>query len=378
MQQNSPAFPPIVTLLAGTIVPPSSFAPLMIGDPTGNGGDALIEIIGNDSPGNMFFWQHQGGALFPSATGFDIVINPQDSIVWLTGDLNNDGQDEILQIWSNGSYAGMTVYGMYNSTLILLGNYPQTGPLTTTGWMLADIDGDGALEIIQPWATEGNLAMNIWKLNGGFMSLWWQSMNLGVQLTDNMQWLAGDITGTGSSSLILISGDPEQYFTVFGWSNVTGLGMIGQSVVWSGDTLAFRIGDVNGDGKSEIIQPMRTPGVLAMVVYGWNGVSLQAIWETNDIGQGPGNTGWLLTDLNGDGQLELVQPWDNSGSLALIVYGWVNGGMTTLWMTSDTGEGPGNLGWLTGDIMGNGLSQIIQPWTDGNNIGVLVYGQQPG
>ncbi|HEX2079803.1 MAG TPA: hypothetical protein VHG08_18955 [Longimicrobium sp.] len=48
-----------------------------------------------------------------------------------------------------------------------------------------------------------------------------------------------------------------------------------------------------------------------------------------------------MGNVNGDGQAEIVQPWADGGSLGMIVYGGNGNAMTTLWSTDHMGQGPG-------------------------------------
>src|ERR1700726_4159130 len=127
-------------------------------------------------------------------------------------------------------------------------------------------------------------------------------------------------------------------------------------------------GDVNGDGKAEIIQPWANGASLGMIVYGWSGTAMTTLWGTGDIGQGVGAVSWLIGDVNGDGKAEIIQLWANGSSLGMIVYGWSGTAMTTLWSTGDIGQGVGAVNWLIGDVNNDGKTEIIQLWANGSSL----------
>ena len=138
--------------------------------------------------------------------------------------------------------------------------------------------------------------------------------------------------------------------------------------------VAWLIGDTNGDGRSEIIQEWDNGGRLGTVIYGWNGNALTRIFGSDDMGEGSRAAAWLIGDIDGDGRSEIIQEWDNGGRLGSLVYGWVHGGFTRIWGTSDVGEGSRAVAWLIGDVNGDGRAEVIHQWSNGGRLGSIVYG----
>ncbi len=94
------------------------------------------------------------------------------------------------------------------------------------------------------------------------------------------------------------------------------------------------------------------------------------------MGEGSGARAWLTGDVNGDGKTEIIQPWDNNGILGMIVYGWDDASQsyTKKFGSANMGQGSGAFKWLTGDVNGDGKTEIIQPWDNNNIPGMIVYG----
>ncbi|MCI0698473.1 VCBS repeat-containing protein, partial [candidate division KSB1 bacterium] len=175
-----------------------------------------------------------------------------------------------------------------------------------------------------------------------------------------------------------LSASRETYLgmILYEWNNSALVKKWGTINIGQGSSaLAWLTADIDGDGKQEIIQTWNNRfRYLGVIVYGWNGTALVTKWGTGNIGQGPGALAWLTADIDGDGKQELIQPWKNQSQLGVIVYGWNGTALVTKWATTNIGQGPGALAWLTADIDGDGKQEIIQPWKNQSRLGVIVYG----
>ena len=310
---------------------------------------------------------------------------------WLLADVNGDGRDEIVQSWNNGGKLGMIVYGTDQSRVMgkLWGssNVSGDGPIAKAR-LVGDLNGDGRDEIIQVWDS-GNIGMIVYGAEDGFvMKKHWGTSRVSADGAGAVKYLIGDINGDGRDEVIQA------------WSNGGTLAMIvygtdGDFVMkkhWgtsrvSGDgagALTLLIGDVNGDGRDEVIQGWGNSSVLGMIVYGTDGdFVMKKQWGTSRVsGDGgvvvnPG--GWMIGDLNGDGKDEVIQNWGGS-VLGMIVYGANEGhAMTKHWGTSRvSGDGPGAVARLIGDINGDGRDEIVQQWANGDKLGTIVYGATEG
>ena len=325
--------------------------------------------------------QHVPSGLAPEWASDNMGEGP-GAVCWLRGNFTGAG-DGIVQGWGNGGSLGLIHYGGDGC-----GGLVQTWSTTDTGqgpgavcWLTGDIDGDGKTEIVQGWGNGGSLGMIVYGSDGG------QGLKTRFATGDMGEgpgavcWLAADINGDGKTEIVQ------------GWGNGSSLGMIvygsdggqGLKTLWSsGDmgqgpgAVSWMAADINGDGKDEIIQAWGNGSSLGMIVYGSDGGNgLKTLWSTSDMGQGPGAISWQVCDIDGDGKAEIVQAWANGSDLGMIVYGDNGkGGLQTRWSTDEMGEGSGAVCWLSGNfVSGCAKQQIVQGWANGSNLGMIVYSE---
>jgi len=99
---------------------------------------------------------------------------------------------------------------------------------------------------------------------------------------------------------------------VFNWDGTKMVTKFATSNMGQGPgALAWRAADVNGDGKAEIIQPWANGTSLGMIVYGWDGTKMVTKWATSNMYQGTNALVWIVGDVDKNGKGEIIQPWAN-------------------------------------------------------------------
>jgi hypothetical protein len=190
-----------------------------------------------------------------------------------------------------------------------------------------------------------------------------------------LAWLAADIDGDGKDEILQPwDNNGELALIVYGWEE----GQI--KTKWSGPNLgqgsghlALLIADVDGDGDDELLQPWNNNNRLGLVVYSWSGEAMSTRWASANMGQGSNALSWLSGDVNGDDKHELLQLWDNRSRLALLVYGWESENMQLRWDGPNMNQGSNALDWLVADVGSGGSDALLQPWDNNNRLGFIVY-----
>jgi len=149
------------------------------------------------------------------------------------------------------------------------------------------------------------------------------------------------------------------------------------------------IGDVNGDGKADYIMPWRRGnGKLSLVVFRGNATATGRFSEglnalnSEHYYTGDENTrgaDGYIADVNGDGCADYIMPWKRTGGyLSVVIFtgktnGYFNEGINFhsqhYYIGSDF-RGPD--GYM-GDINGDGYSDYVMPWKNGNNLSLAVF-----
>jgi len=208
-----------------------------------------------------------------------------------------------------------------------------------------------------------------------------------AQVFDDL-WLGN--LGTGASALAMLSGDMDgdgMTDVLHPWSNNGILGLhvyrsTGTSYVTaftSGNmgqgaaALAWLTGDMDGDGLTDILQPWNNNGNLALIVYRSTGTGYTTAFTSSNLGAGSAALAWRTGDADGDGRTDLIQLWNNNGWLGLTVFRSTGTGYALWFNNSNMGQGSASRAWLTGDMDGDGRTDIFQPWNNNGSLGLIAY-----
>jgi len=252
-------------------------------------------------------------------------------------DLSGDGKSDL--VWRNTSTGAVNAWLMNGLAFL-----PGTGAIGTVPvgqWVIrgvGDFDGDGKADIL--WHNTVTGDVNIWFMNGA-------QIKAGSGTVSNLpasQWQfagIGDVNGDGKSDIVwrnIASGDVYVWL-MNGLAFLPGSGRIGNAPpgVWN----LIGVADFNGDGKADLLwhhQPSGSVNVWylngAVMTGGGTIAALDPnVWQFGGAG-----------DTNGDGKADIIWRNKNTGD----VYVWLVNGIAL-----QPGSGPiGTVPFATWSIIG--------------------------
>ncbi|WP_283134605.1 FG-GAP repeat domain-containing protein [Rhizohabitans arisaemae] len=330
-------------------------ADVVVRDPSVSNG--TLYIYPNDGSGSANPWPSR----FSAGAGWNIV----DRI--LVGDVTGDGKPDLLA--RNPSEGDGTLYVYPNNGSVTSNPWTQSPIWSGNGWnlaqmmMLDDVTGDGKPEIV---ARDRVGALLVYPHNGSTTSNFWTSIVYGStggwSGTDRLTM--DDVTGDGRPDVI--ARDTSGALWIHPWQSATAGSMWSPTTRFAAGTgFAYALdvvtGDVNGDGKPDLIAHVARSGDLWLLP---NTKAATGNPWPNRVGAG---TDWgfasqvLLADINGDRLQDLLAVDKRSANGTLWIY--LNNGSTTglRW----TNRYFGGTGWnifnhlMAGDVTGDGRADLV-------------------
>jgi hypothetical protein len=340
----------------------------------GQGSGAVAWLTGNFLAGSAEqlaqLWDNNGtlglnlyGPFEQAVASFPDLGQGSGAVAWLSGDFTGSGYTEIAQLWDNGGNLGLNVYQMAGDSPQTVINSSDLGQGSgAVAWLTGDFTGSGRTEIAQLWDNGGNLGLNVYGMAGGSVQTLFNSSNLG-QGSGALAWLAGDFSNVGTTEIAQLWDDNGTLaLIVYRYEQGTMVAPVGNDLGQGLGAVAWLTGDFTGSGATEIAQLWDNNGTLGAVIYGVVNGTAETLFGSSDLGQGSGAVAWLTGNFISSGTTEIVQLWDNGGTLSWLLYTFSGGTLQGDWFEGGLGQGPGALAWLTGDFTGSGLTQIAQPW----------------
>ena len=330
------------------------------GDVDGDGRTDIIHIA-NDSGLVITRFANPNGsyrlASFQSSSDRSLL----GSGTWQVGDVNGDGKTDLVHIANNsGQVINWLSNGDGSYNVVWFQTSSDTCLVSCGSWQSGDINGDGKMDLIHIANDDGNVITWISNGNGQYTVVWFKS-GADTCLKSCGKWVSGDFNGDGLSDILHIANDSGNMISWFS------IGDGSYSVSWfgnSGDVClitcgSWQVGDVNGDGKLDLIHLMNDDGAIATWFSKGDG-SFHIVGFSSNTDKSLLKSGrWVAGDLNGDGLTDLVHLADDSGH----VIAWLSNGdgvYQVLW-SGTTGDlclvSCGS--WQVGDVNGDGKTDLI-------------------
>ncbi|WP_341899605.1 FG-GAP-like repeat-containing protein [Synechococcus sp. UW140] len=321
-------------------------------------GDGKLDIItANFTSNNASVLLGNGNGTFQTQATFATGINPRYVTM---GDVNADGKLDI--VIANSSSANCSVLlGNGNGTFqtqatFAIGNRPSSVTL-------GDLNGDGKLDIITSNEDSDDSSVLLGNGNGTFQTKVDFAMGDGA-----LSVTLGDVNGDGRLDIIAANYNSDNASVILGTGGSAMFATFSPQQTFTTETGPFSValGDVNGDGRLDIITANSASNNASVLLGNGNGtLQGQQIFAT---GQNPNSV--ALGDVNNDGKLDLITA-NRDSNTASVLLGNGNGTFQT---QTNFFAGPGAMPRSVnlGDVNGDGTLDIITANAYSANVGVLL------
>ena len=286
---------------------------IAVADVNGDGKPDVLTVNPNAYTVSLLLGNGNGGFALQANSPSTGASGPAFAMV--VADVNGDGRPDVFTANSSNSTVSVLL-GNGSGGFALQANSPGTGPNSSPiGITVADANGDGKPDLLTANQNTGTVGVLLGDGGGGFTlqanspSLDARSFPRGVAVAD----VNGDgkpdllTSNENTSTVSVLLGNGSGGFVLQANSPSTGPNSVPRSLV---------VADVNGDGKPDVVTAnQNTDNVAVLLGNGNGGFALQA--NPPSVGTSSQPFSLVVGDVNGDGKPDLLTA--NYGSDAVGV-----------------------------------------------------------
>jgi hypothetical protein len=376
--------PPVLTATAG-----NQSDPFMVGDVDGDGWDDIIVAHQAGTNGNV---NSSFDVLISNGDGtFKAPVNYSITANFLSGgtlaDMDGDGILDLVAVDSATPGNLWVVQGMGGG---IFSSTPTSSALSgPVGYdvVFADLNGDGLLDITANDSTSGVQTVFLATAPGVFAP--GATFDTADGVHDACSTTVGDLNGDGfpeivnancgDNNITIFVNDEHGSFPLGGTYYVPGVAAGAGGIAASNaflNPIGVTVADLNGDGFGDVISTNNAGGDVTVLLSNGDGTV-----QTPTFGFTTGghlSVEAMVADLNGDGLADIIVP---DGEYSLVYMkgygdGTFRAAMDYYTPASDNGE-PFGFDIATGDFNGDGLPDVVVGNQLDAAVGITVFLSRP-
>jgi RHS repeat-associated protein len=275
-------------------------------------GDIVMPVErGSSLELHTFRWAGNGfGNSVRTPTG-----RPATALKFLPADVDADGIEDLVQVVDQAGKVGFVVYPSSGRGSFRTGVSSESSQKTTNhGFFPLDVNGDGRMDIVQP-QSDGTLQFIVYLSDG-------RAFDGGTATSTGrnpkkLEVEPGDVNGDGKADLILIDLDEDSAEAIPYLGTGTTFRQLRSTTLQGGaSNLGISTANLNGDGRADLLQMLNINGKVRLLPLYGNGEAFKP-GTALDTQLAPENLGLQVIELNGDGKQDILYPQEKSGTLQL-------------------------------------------------------------
>ena len=353
------------------------------GDVNGDGKSDLIIANGGGQTVSVLINRTQAGSSVADfAEQQEFLTNLGPATVAVT-DINQDGRLDLVAASFNGRIAVLLNTAEPGATTASFAPFFQfDGIAEVRSLAIADMNNDGKADVVTN--IEAISAASVWintTMAGASVPSFESQQNFDAGWTP-MAVIASDINGDGK--IDMVAGN-NCYQTIGVLMNQTEPGSLQVTLSppqqFSTGTCAFYLasGDLNGDSKPDVVIGNPNLDSISVLINDTGANAVTASFNSPQVfGAGERPIGVLVSDINGDGRLDLLSANYDGSSVSVIVNTTVGaGGAVSFAEHQEFSVGTGTRTLVSADLNGDGLADVGTANSSGNSASVLINTTPP-
>jgi len=249
-------------------------------------GHADLASSENGGLGKVKVYLGTGTGTVGSATTYSGGFSSYD---FVASDLNTDGHPDLVGASGGSPWTRLNQgNGTFGSQI-----YDPISTLQGIRLAVADFSGDGNPDVVVVDASGGHVDVGLGLGNGHF-----SAKQVVKNVSSQTNWVtAGDITGDGKLDLVA-DGDSNTAVLLKG----RGDGTFGPLTRWMTGSEGLAAADLNGAGATDLVSFTPDPGTIYGTLASGGGFLAPSVIPSGVAGRS------VSGDVNGDGRLDLVRP----------------------------------------------------------------------